>query len=77
MEAKVLQSLQWPTWMNSENVARKPIGSLYFMQRDSGKGWRNRQTVVSCCLDFRKVTNSQRSVTLKVSCSSQNVQGSL
>ncbi|KAI5665248.1 hypothetical protein M9H77_24571 [Catharanthus roseus] len=77
MEAKVLQSLQWPTWMNSENVARKPIGSLYFMQRDSGKGWRNRQTVVSCCLDFRKVTNSQRSVTLKVSCSSQNVQASV
>ncbi|CAI9109220.1 OLC1v1008997C2 [Oldenlandia corymbosa var. corymbosa] len=77
MDAKVAQSLHWSTWRSSDNIVRRHGGSLHFSQRQSGSGWKNFQTIVSYDLGCRKGWNGQKSVVLKVSCSSQKTQASV
>lgn len=78
MEAKVSQSMQWSTWKNSENIIKRSSNSLNFTKRYGGKGRRHNQTLFSNHLGFKQAVNDgQRSVVLKVSCSSQNAQGHL
>ena len=72
MEARVSQSLQLSSWINSDKVVRKPSGSLRFSEKWNEK-LRNR-IVISCHLQPRK---ANRRVALKVSCSSHNVQASV
>lgn len=77
MEANALHSLSGLKWGNSNKFARRNVGvSLQFMQRNSGKGRKNGQTlVVSCYLKSGTAINGHRSVASKISCSAQNVQG--
>lgn len=77
MEARVVQSLQWPTLKSSENFTRTPRSSLRYTQKFNANDRRHHQTHVSCHLGFGKGVIGQRSVVLKVSCSSQNVSGSV
>ncbi|CAK9137409.1 unnamed protein product [Ilex paraguariensis] len=76
MEAKISQSLQWSTLIDSEKIIRKPSGSLRFSQRY--KGQQRLQMAEYCNLQSRKAaTWLHRPVTLKVSCSAQNIPASL
>ncbi|XP_049391830.1 shikimate kinase, chloroplastic [Solanum stenotomum] len=75
MEARVSQSLQLPSWINSDKVVRKPSGLLHFSEKWNEKP--RHRIVVSCHLQPRKAARSDRRVQLKVSCSSQNVQASV
>lgn len=75
MAAKVSQSLQFSTWIDSEKIVRKPIYSLQFSTR-----FREQQRVqilISSSLQPRKAATYHRPVALKVSCSPQNFEGSL
>lgn len=75
MEARVSQSLQLSSWINSDKVVRKPSGLLRFSEKWNEKP--RHRIVVSCHLQPRKAARSDRRVQLKVSCSSQNVQASV
>ncbi|OIS96199.1 PREDICTED: shikimate kinase, chloroplastic [Nicotiana attenuata] len=72
MEARVSQSLQLSSWINSDKVVRKPGGCLRFSEKWNEKLMH--RTVISCHLQPRK---ANRRVALKVSCSSHNVQASV
>ncbi|PHU00627.1 Shikimate kinase, chloroplastic [Capsicum chinense] len=73
MEARVSQSLQLSSWINSDKIVRKPSGSLRLS--DKWKDKPRHRIVVSCHFQPRKAAYSERGVQLKVSCSSHNVQG--
>lgn len=73
MEARLSQSLQLSSWIHSDKVVRKPSGLLRFSEKWNGKP--RHRIVVSCHVQPRKAAHSDRRVQLKVSCSSQNVQG--
>lgn len=75
MEARVSQSLQLSSWINSDKVVRKPSGLLRFSEKWNEKP--RHRVVVSCHLQPRKAAHSDRRVQLKVSCSPQNVQASV
>ncbi|XP_059308012.1 shikimate kinase, chloroplastic [Lycium barbarum] len=75
MEARVSQSLQLSSWINSDKVVRKSSGSLCFSEKWNEK--RRNRIVVSCHLQPRKAARSDKRVELKVSCSSHNVQASV
>lgn len=75
MEARVSQSLQLSSWINSDKVIRKPSGSLRFSVKWNEKP--RQRIVVSCHLQPRKAAHSDRRVQLEVSCSSHNVQASV
>lgn len=70
MEIRVLQS---PTWVNMENIARKPSTSLQFFHKSVHQ--RLYQKPASCGVLAKK--ESRGLVTLKVSCSSETRPGSL
>ncbi|KAM3301742.1 hypothetical protein P3S67_016244 [Capsicum chacoense] len=72
MEARVSQSLQLSSWINSDNIVRKPSGSLRLSEKWNEKT--SHPIVVSCRFQPRKAAHSDRRVQLKVSCSSHNVQ---
>ncbi|KAJ8557336.1 hypothetical protein K7X08_002961 [Anisodus acutangulus] len=75
MEARVSQSIQLSSWINSDNVVRKPSGLLCFSEKRNVKP--RHRIVVSCHLQPRKAARSDKRVELKVSCSSHNVQASV
>ncbi|XP_055833102.1 shikimate kinase, chloroplastic [Solanum dulcamara] len=75
MEARVSQSLQLSSWINSDKVVKKQSGLLRFSEKWNEKPMH--RIVVSCHLQPRKAARSDRQVQLKVSCSSQNVQASV
>ncbi|CAK9165881.1 unnamed protein product [Ilex paraguariensis] len=75
MEAKVSQSLQLSTWIDSEKIVRNPSGPLLFLRRC--KGQQRLHMLVSCNLQSRKAATWRRPIALKVSCSSKNIPASL
>ncbi|KAL2498718.1 Shikimate kinase 1 [Abeliophyllum distichum] len=75
MEVKLSQSWQLSTWINSENIARKPNGSLRFSQKCVEQHRYNKP--ISYHLPTRKGSSWQRPLVLKVSCSSENVPASV
>ncbi|PHT32096.1 Shikimate kinase 2, chloroplastic [Capsicum baccatum] len=75
MEARVSQSLQLSSWINSDKIVRKPSDSLRLS--DKWKDKPRHRIVVSCHFQPRKAAYSERGVQLKVSCSSHNVQASV
>lgn len=72
MEARVSSGLKLPNWVNTEKIARKPTGSLQFFQKYGGQRLYH--------MPFSRSPRAKDKfcgiITLKVSCSSENRQGS-
>lgn len=74
MEAKVLQTLQYPTWIDSEKFARKLSGSVRFSRRMREE--KTFQVLFSAHMRPNVASSRRSPDSLKVSCSLKNFPGS-
>ncbi|KAL5751812.1 hypothetical protein ACOSQ2_022319 [Xanthoceras sorbifolium] len=79
MEARVLQQLQHPTWIDSEKFARKPTGTGSGSVRMSRrmKEEKRLQVRISAQLQPNKASSWRKSVSVEVSCCYKNFPASI
>ncbi|KAK1592251.1 hypothetical protein Q3G72_021874 [Acer saccharum] len=81
MEARVLQKLQHPTWIDSDKFARKPTGtgsgsgSVRYSRRM--KEEQRLQVMISSQFQLNKAPNRRNSVSVEVTCSYKNFPASI